>query len=96
MTEDDDIARHFAGKEGKVYSTTVKKIAENKVNHIGRKDLLQWLKGKGKGLAKWRNAFEVIQARRYVEENAEHLADFRKLQSCTKVELKKTVGKIYK
>ncbi len=35
------------------------------------------MKGNGKGKAKWENAFEVMQARRYVEQWNEHLLDFR-------------------
>lgn len=38
------------------------------------------MNGNGKGLAKWPSAFEVMQARRYVEAHREHLLDFRKVE----------------
>ena len=38
------------------------------------------MKGNGKGKAKWPNAFEVMQARRYVEQWGEHLLDFHGIQ----------------
>ena len=34
------------------------------------------LRGSGKGDAKWNNAYEVMQAHKYVEEWQEHLVDF--------------------
>ena len=44
-----------------------------------RTELLSLMKGNGKGKAKWPSAFEVMQARRYVEQWEEHLLDFREV-----------------
>ena len=76
-SEDEDVAQRFAGTRGRVYRTTPKKILGHGIAHIPYSDLLHLLRGSGKGDARWGNAYEVMQARRYVEENAEHLVDFR-------------------
>ncbi len=76
-TENEEIASHFAGKDGRVYRTTVRAAEARAVHHIGQVELLGLLRGKGKGRAKWKSALEVMQARRYVEQWAEHLLDFR-------------------
>lgn len=70
-------AQHFAGRTGVVWSTTHSKACQQGVAHRPRKELLELLRGKGKGDAAWHSAFEVAQARRYVEEWDEHLFDFR-------------------
>ena len=44
--------------------------------HIPRSELVQLLRGYGKGNAKWDDAFEVAQARAYVEHWSEHLFDW--------------------
>ena len=44
--------------------------------HIGRAELLKLLRGKGRGRARWSSAFEVMQARKYVEQWAEQLLDY--------------------
>lgn len=75
-TEDAATARRFAGPRGTVYRSHVPAWRADGVKHRSRRELLQLLRGKGKGDASWSNAFEVMQARRYVEEHAEHLADF--------------------
>jgi len=49
------------------------------------------MKGNGKGKAKWPSSFEVMQARRYVEQWGEHLLDFRQIDDTAKV-----VKKIFK
>jgi hypothetical protein len=50
------------------------------------------MKGNGKGKAKWPNAFEVMQARRYVEQWGEHLLDFRETEE-TSTAVKKIFSK---
>lgn len=49
------------------------------VRHISRTALLGLLRGRGHGRARWGSALEVMQARRYVEENLEHLLDFARV-----------------
>jgi hypothetical protein len=78
-TEEIETARRFA-QGGAVWSTFVKKAKENGVQHISNSDLLSSMKGNGKGKAKWDDAFEVMQARRYAEQWAEHLLDFREIR----------------
>jgi len=75
-TESEEMAQHFAGRRGRVYRTTVKAAVARSVHHISRIELLKLLRGTGKGRAKWRSRFEVMQARRYVEMWAEHLLDY--------------------
>ena len=47
------------------------------VRHIGKGELLRLLRGKGKGAARWDRPYEIMRARKYVEEHLEHLLDFR-------------------
>jgi hypothetical protein len=77
-SEELEAARFFA-RGGAVWSTLVKQAKQNGVHHISNLDLLSCMKGNGKGKAKWDDAFEVMQARRYVEQWAEHLLDFREI-----------------
>lgn len=62
---------------GAVWETSVAAARKESVGHISRTELLSLMKGNGKGKAKWPSAFEVMQARRYVEQWGEHLLDFR-------------------
>lgn len=78
-TESEDAAEVFAGTGGKVYRTTAARAAAKSVGHISRVELLGLLKGKGKGRAKWSSALEVMTARKYVEQWAEHLLDFAEI-----------------
>jgi len=78
-TESEEVALHFAGRQGRVYRTTAKAAEARSVGHIGRVELGKLLRGKGHGRARWPSAFEVMQARRYVEMWAEHLLDFREV-----------------
>jgi hypothetical protein len=71
-----EAAEFFAGSDGSVWCTSVTKARSHRVTHISNKELMGLLKGKGKGRGEWRSAIEVAQARRYVEEWAEHLLDF--------------------
>jgi len=75
-SEVEEIAEKFAGKHGAVWKTHVKTAESLGVGHISKTELLVLLKGKGKGKAQWNSAFEVMQARRYVEQTCEHLLDF--------------------
>ena len=75
-SEEQAVAQRFAGRDGHIYSTSVRKVREAGVAHISRIQLLGLLKGKGKGEGKWHSAFEVMQARKYVELWQEHLLDY--------------------
>jgi len=83
-TELRDVAERFA-QQGGVWSTSVPNASASGVTHISNSDLLGLMKGNGKGAAKWSDAYEVMQARRYVEEHGEHLLDFRKVDDPTTV-----------
>jgi hypothetical protein len=75
-TEHEDTARRFAGRNGTVFHGAPKNWSGSAVKHRSRKELLELLRGKGKGDAEWHSALEVLRASQYVEEHAEHLADF--------------------
>ena len=77
-SEEYDIAEKFSS--GAVWETFVKIAKRESVLHISRTELLSLMKGKGKGKAEWPSAFEVMQARRYVEQWGEHLLDFRTVE----------------
>jgi hypothetical protein len=70
-------AAEFFAQGGTIWIAFVKKANDHGIRHISNSDLLSNMKGNGKGKAKWDDAFEVMQARRYVEQWAEHLLDFR-------------------
>lgn len=78
VSESFEAAKRFA-QDGTVWTTFVKKAAAHGVGHISRTELLSCMKGNGKGNAKWDDPFEVMQARRYVEQWSEHLLDFREI-----------------
>lgn len=82
-TEEHAVAGRFAGSAGRVYQTTVSQAAENGVAHIPRLELIRLLKGNGQGDARWPNAFEVMQARKYVELWGEHLLNYSGIDSAT-------------
>ena len=77
-SEEYDAASNFA-TGGIVWETFVKVAKLEGVKHLGRTELLSLMKGNGKGKAKWSRPFEVMQARRYVEQWSEHLLDFREV-----------------
>ncbi len=77
-SEEFELAENFSN--GAVWQTRVKMARAESVGHISRTELLSLMKGNGKGKAKWPNAFEVMQARRYVEQWGEHLLDFRGIE----------------
>jgi hypothetical protein len=86
FSESEDIAGGFAGKTGKTYVTVPNKWRDHGVKHRSRTELQDLLKGSGKGDAAWPDAFEVAQARRYVEEHLEHLGDFSDLPDQSSVD----------
>ncbi len=77
-TERREVAEYFSQKGG-VWETSVPRAKENGVGHISNLELLELMKGNGKGKAKWPDASEVMTARKYVEEHGEHLLDFREV-----------------
>ncbi len=83
-SEQYELAENFA-KGGDVWQTYVKDAVKHSVKHISNTELLGLMKGNGKGKAKWPEPYEVMQARRYVEEWGEHLLDFRNIIDPTSV-----------
>lgn len=75
-TESEDTAEYFAGEDGAVWETEVATATAESAKHLSRVDLLNNLKGFGKGKAKWSNAFEVKQAAAYVAQWSEHVLDW--------------------
>lgn len=75
-SESEDVAEHFAGPRGRVWQTSATRAAAEGARHLPRKQLLENLKGFGRGKAKWNDEFEIAQAARYVEEWSEHLLDW--------------------
>ncbi|NOY92643.1 MAG: hypothetical protein GXP55_15755 [Deltaproteobacteria bacterium] len=57
----------------------MKEAKKQGVVHWSRKELLGLLKGPGKGKASWPSVYEVMQARKRVEQHSEHLLDFEQL-----------------
>jgi hypothetical protein len=83
-TEHTEVAALFAVR-GRIWRTTAPLAEENGVTHIDNKQLLSLLRGKGKGKAKWSNAYEVLQAKRYAEQHFEHLLDFARIKDAANV-----------
>ena len=77
------MADYFARPIGTVWETSVALATGQAAKHIQRTQLLQNLKGFGKGKAKWDDAWEVAQAANYVEQWSEHLLDWSKAQRTT-------------
>jgi hypothetical protein len=94
-TEERDVALRFAGSEGRTYMAHPQQWAPLRVSHRPRKELLQLLRGKGKGDAEWPYAFEVMRARQYVEEAQEHLADFSELSEIGTQNLVALVNQVF-
>lgn len=76
VSESKETADHFAGRTGRVWRTARKAAVAQGAVHITRSELVHLLRGYGKGKAKWDDAFEVAQARAYVERWSEHLLDW--------------------
>lgn len=75
-TESTAVASEFAGKKGKIFKTTVPKAQSLGLGHLGKLALMGLLRGKGKGHAAWHSPYEIMQARKLVEQHLEHLIDF--------------------
>ena len=89
------MAGFFAGKGGRIYLGLPAKWSPTGVRHRSRKELLQLLRGTGKGDAKWASAYEVMRARQYVEEWQEHLADFTSVSTMDETELRHLVDRLF-
>lgn len=94
-SEDRGLASHFAGTNGKTYIAYPKQWPSLGVAHRPRKELLQLLRGHGKGDAEWPSAYEVMRARQYVEEWQEHLADFTTIEDSTPHSLRALVDQVF-
>ena len=95
-SESPDVARRFAsGFETKVYTSAPASWAAKGVKHRPRTELLGLLKGKGKGDAAWKKAYEVSKAAQYVEESLEHLADFSSRTDLDAVALQELTSKLF-
>jgi hypothetical protein len=75
-SESREVAERFAEPKGRVFWTKAERIKAYKAMHVSRVELLGLLQGTGKGDARWHSAFEVMQARKYVEEWSEHLVGY--------------------
>ena len=76
-TESEEVATYFAGQQGAVWGTTVARAQGQGAVHLSREELLQVLRGFGKGRASWNNAWEVAQAAAYVKQWSEHVLDWQ-------------------
>ena len=94
-SEQREVATHFAGPDGRVWKTMLRQVREGGLGHISRRELLGLLKGRGKGRARWKSAFEVAQARRYVEQWYEHLVDFSPLDPIDTPQLREVVDRCF-
>jgi hypothetical protein len=94
-TESREVADYFARKGGQTRQTTVKRVQERELLHISQSELLQQLRGKGKGRGTWNNAYEVMQARKYVEQWLEHLLSFETRISLNDEELRRLVNDVF-
>jgi hypothetical protein len=94
-SEQRDTANFFAGHGGKTYIGRPVEWPTFDVKHRSRKELVQLLRGTGKGDAEWPSAFEVLRARQYVEEWQGHLADFTSLADLTPDQLQQVANNIF-
>jgi hypothetical protein len=92
-TESEEVAEHFARPGGAVFETSSARARSTGAGHIPRKRLLQDLRAYGKGLAKWTDAWEVAQARNYVEQWSEHLLDWR---SVSPADIRKAISTAFR
>lgn len=95
-TEQQDTAEYFATPGGKVYTLSVGDLPPGKLKHRPRLELLQCLKGVGKGDAKWENSFEILSAKRLVELHSEHLIDSRECKGLSQDEIAEAVSQAFK
>ena len=75
-TESKEVGAYFAGHRGTVWLATASGAVVAGAKHRSQGQLLQDLRGRGKGNARWSNSFEVAQAASYVEQWSEHLLDW--------------------
>jgi len=94
-TEDEDVAERFARPDGRVWYTLVSKIEAAELRYISKAELLDLLRGKGKGDAAWPRASEVAAARALVEQNGEHLADFRRMKGRSAQDVEQCVSSLF-
>ena len=73
-SEESSAGRFAAG--GRVWKTTGELAERLGAKHLSQSDLETILKSSTKGRARWDNAWQRLQARKYVELHAEHLIDF--------------------
>lgn len=90
------VALRFAGPNGRVYKSYPKVWQAAGIKHRPKSELVLLLRGRGKGDAVWPSAFEVAQARAYVEESVEHLADCRDLDDLDSPTLKQTISQLFR
>jgi hypothetical protein len=79
-TEDFSTAKRFAGKRGDVWQTLVDRIESAELLWISRSELMEMLRAGKDGRAVWPRRSDLLTAQQYVEEQAEHLIDFRPLK----------------
>lgn len=79
-TEYISVAKLFAGKHGDVWHTLVDRIESAKLRWISRLELLDMLKAGKDAAVAWPRRSDLLTAQQYVEEQAEHLIDFRPLK----------------
>jgi hypothetical protein len=79
-SESEEVAQRFARDEGWVYQAKVPEWDAHKVRHVPFKELLQLLRGNGKGDARWHSSAEVFEAACNVKRDFEHLADFGSIE----------------
>lgn len=75
-TESEDAASHFAGPHGAVWKTDSWRAATAGAKHWSKKQLLENLRGYGKGRAAWTDKWQLAQARCAVTRWSEHLLDW--------------------
>ena len=79
-TEYLSVAKLFAGKNGDVWHTFVERIQSAEIRWISRSELLDMLRAGKDALAAWPRRSDLLTAQQCVEEQAEHLIDFRSLK----------------
>lgn len=71
-----ETAARFAGSSGRVWSTSPEHAAVQSAEHISNAELMQNLRGRGRGRRFKGSPSEVAQARVYAETTSEHLLDW--------------------
>lgn len=94
-TEYVSVAKLFAGKDGDVWHTLVVRIESAELRWMSRSELLGMLRAGNSGPAAWPRRSDVLAAQQYVEEQAEHLIDFRSLSGQPAEVVKAIVMKLF-